>query len=103
MELGFVLGLLLFGFILGGLARFAVPGPDPMPVWLTIAIGIVGSFAGGFVGQAFLGDRGSFALAFLGAMAVVIAYRRFVQGRGITGPEAKRLPTRGFGLSRRRQ
>ena len=26
----------------GALARFAVPGPDPMPMWLTIAIGLVG-------------------------------------------------------------
>src|SRR5216117_3639156 len=35
------------GFITGGLARLAVPGPDPMPIWLTVAIGLAGSWGGG--------------------------------------------------------
>ena len=35
---GAVVVLMLAGFITGGLARLAVPGPDPMPVWLTVAI-----------------------------------------------------------------
>ena len=34
-----VVGILVTAFITGALARFALPGPDPMPVWLTIAIG----------------------------------------------------------------
>ena len=42
MSLGFVLAILISGFITGGLARFAIPGPDPMPIWLTIAIGLTG-------------------------------------------------------------
>jgi hypothetical protein len=33
----------------------------------------------------------------------VIAYRRFVQHRPITGPEAHRLPTRGFGVAKLRE
>ncbi len=37
---------LLFAFVTGALARFALPGPDPMPPWLTIAIGLVGFAAG---------------------------------------------------------
>ncbi len=101
LELAFLIGLLLAGFVIGGLARFAVPGPDPMPIWLTIAIGILGSVLGGLVGQIFLGATGSFLFAFLGAVALVIGYRRFVQGRGITGPEAQLRPSRGFGLRRR--
>ena len=39
--------IMLFGFITGSLARLAVPGPDPMPIWLTVAIGLAGSAAGG--------------------------------------------------------
>ena len=39
--------IMVFGFITGGLARLAVPGPDPMPIWLTVAIGLAGSAAGG--------------------------------------------------------
>jgi uncharacterized membrane protein YeaQ/YmgE (transglycosylase-associated protein family) len=94
--------IMLFGFITGGLARLAVPGPDPMPVWLTIAIGLVGSAVGGGIAIAIWG-RGSQAIglvSFLGAVLLVVAYRRFVQKRGITGPDAKKFPERGFGIER---
>ncbi len=38
-----IIGILIGGFVIGGLARLAVPGPDPMPVWMTILIGFLGS------------------------------------------------------------
>ena len=38
--------------------------------------------------------------AFLGAILLVVAYRRFVQKRPITGPEAHKFPDRGFGIER---
>ena len=47
--LGTVISILVSGFFVGALARLAVPGPDPMPVWLTIAIGLAGSFGGGAI------------------------------------------------------
>jgi uncharacterized membrane protein YeaQ/YmgE (transglycosylase-associated protein family) len=101
MELAFVLGILLFGFVIGSIARLAVPGPDPMPIWLTTVIGVVGSVAGGLVAQLFTDSAGSLIFSFLGAIAVVIAYRRFVQKRGITGPGAHAPPTRGVGVRAR--
>jgi uncharacterized membrane protein YeaQ/YmgE (transglycosylase-associated protein family) len=88
--LGTVILILIFGFVTGSLARLAVPGPDPMPVWLTVAIGLAGSAGGGAIALAIWG-RGTQAVglfSFLGAIALVIAYRRFVQGRPLTGPEA---------------
>jgi uncharacterized membrane protein YeaQ/YmgE (transglycosylase-associated protein family) len=88
------------GFILGGLARLAVPGPDPMPFWLTVAIGIGGAILGGLIADIFFGRAGSFVLAYLCAIALVILYRRLVQGRPVFGPEAKMRPTRGWGLRR---
>jgi uncharacterized membrane protein YeaQ/YmgE (transglycosylase-associated protein family) len=100
--LGSVILIMLFGFITGGLARLAVPGPDPMPVWLTVAIGLLGSAGGGAVAIAIWG-QGTQAIglfAFVGAMLLVIAYRRFVQKRPITGPEALKFPDRGFGIER---
>jgi len=100
--LGSVVMIMIFGFITGSLARLAVPGPDPMPVWLTIAIGLVGSGAGGALAIAIWG-RGTQAiglLAFIGAVLLVIAYRRFVQKRPIVGPEALKFPERGFGIQR---
>ena len=88
--LGSIILIMFFGFITGGLARLAVPGPDPMPVWLTVAIGLVGSAVGGGIAIAIWG-RGTQAiglLSFMGAVLLVIAYRRFVQHRPITGPDA---------------
>jgi uncharacterized membrane protein YeaQ/YmgE (transglycosylase-associated protein family) len=98
-----------FGFVIGGLARWAVPGPDPMPAWLTIFIGLTGSLVGGGIVVAIVGtgSRGDLYLTVMASIAVaalvVVAYRRFVQGRPVTGPEARRLPTKGFGILRLRQ
>jgi uncharacterized membrane protein YeaQ/YmgE (transglycosylase-associated protein family) len=100
-----VLSIMVFGFLTGGLARLAVPGPDPMPIWLTIAIGLAGSAGGGGLAIAIWG-RGTQAIglfSFLGSILLVIAYRRFVQGRPITGPEAMKFPERGVGIDRFRE
>ena len=92
MTLGFVIAILIWGFIIGGLARLAIPGPDPMPVWMTIAIGIGGSLIGGIVTRLFFGTGVSFFFAFLGAVLLVILYRKYVQNRPIWGPGARRPP-----------
>jgi uncharacterized membrane protein YeaQ/YmgE (transglycosylase-associated protein family) len=100
--LGSIILIMIFGFITGGLARLAVPGPDPMPVWLTVGIGLVGSAVGGAIAIAIWG-RGTQAiglLSFLGAVLLVVAYRRFVQKRPLTGPDALKFPERGFGIDR---
>ena len=94
--------IMIFGFITGGLARLAVPGPDPMPIWLTVAIGLAGSAAGGALAIGIWG-RGTQAigiLSFLGAVLLVVAYRRFVQKRPLTGPDALKFPVKGIGIDR---
>ncbi len=100
--LGSIVLIMFFGFITGGLARLAVPGPDPMPIWLTVAIGLVGSAVGGAIAIAIWG-RGTQAiglLSFLGAVLLVVAYRRFVQKRPLTGPDALKFPERGIGIDK---
>ena len=92
MTLAFILFVLLWGLIVGGLARLAIPGPDPMPIWMTIGIGIGGSLLGGIVTRLFFGTGVSFFFAFLGAMLLVILYRKYVQHRPIWGPGARRPP-----------
>ena len=92
MTLGFILFIVLWGLVLGGLARLAIPGPDPMPIWMTIGIGIGGSLIGWIVTRLFFGTGVSFFFAFLGAMLLVILYRRYVQHRPIWGPGARRPP-----------
>jgi uncharacterized membrane protein YeaQ/YmgE (transglycosylase-associated protein family) len=105
MSLGFVLAILISGFLTGGLARLAIPGPDPMPVWLTIAIGLTGSIVGAVLGKAFSNDNGyviSFT-SFAVAIALVAAYRRFIQQRPIFGPGAYAFPERGLGVDQQRE
>jgi uncharacterized membrane protein YeaQ/YmgE (transglycosylase-associated protein family) len=104
-TLSTVVAIMLSAFFTGALARFAVPGPDPMPAWLTIAIGLAGSVIGAVVGAALSGGNG-FVISFasLGsAILLVIAYRRFVQQRPITGPDALRPPRRGIGIDHYRE
>jgi uncharacterized membrane protein YeaQ/YmgE (transglycosylase-associated protein family) len=94
--------IMFFGFITGGLARLAVPGPDPMPVWLTVAIGLAGSAAGGGIAIAIWGrgTQGIGIFSFIGAVLLVVAYRRFVQKRALLGPDALKFPERGIGIDR---
>jgi uncharacterized membrane protein YeaQ/YmgE (transglycosylase-associated protein family) len=88
----FLVILFVWGLIVGGLARLAVPGPDPMSVWWTAALGLAGSFVGGIIGRVLFGSGGGFLLAFAGAVLLLIAYRHFVEKRPIWGPGARRRP-----------
>jgi uncharacterized membrane protein YeaQ/YmgE (transglycosylase-associated protein family) len=102
---GQVIGLLISAFVTGGLARLAVPGPDPMPAWLTILIGLAGSLGGGGIAYA-AGSRSAYVISLAGfavAIALVIAYRRFVQRRPVVGRGAYRFPERGIGVDSYRE
>ncbi len=74
---------ILFGLIVGSLAKFLMPGRDPTGCIFTIVLGIVGAFVGGLVGSA-LGfggvaegrfDLRSIAVATLGAMLLLLLGR----------------------------
>jgi len=89
----FILFLLLWGLIVGALARLAVPGPDPMPVWGTVALGLAGSILGGVVVRVIFGGTGAGLIgSVLVAVALLAAYRRYVQKRPFWGPGARRPP-----------
>jgi uncharacterized membrane protein YeaQ/YmgE (transglycosylase-associated protein family) len=105
VSLAFVLAILISGFLTGALARLAIPGPDPMPIWLTIAIGLTGSIVGAVFGKAISNDDGyviSFTSFFV-AIALVAAYRRFIQQRPLFGPGAYAFPERGLGVEQQRE
>lgn len=86
----FIVLLVIWGFVVGGLARLALPGPDPMPWYATIGLGLGGSLVGGIVARILLGGYGGgLIFAVLGAVLLLYLYRRVVQGRGITGPSAR--------------
>ena len=103
--IGRIIGLIVAGLIIGALGRLVHPGRDPMPIWLTLAIGLAGSIIGAVVGKAVSHDNGvviSF-LSFGVAMSLVAAYRRFVQNRPIFGPGALAFPERGLGVEQTRE
>ncbi|MGH2935011.1 MAG: hypothetical protein ACRDL2_10935 [Gaiellaceae bacterium] len=105
VSLGTVVGVLISAFVTGGLARLAVPGPDPMPIWLTILIGLVGSLGGAAIAYG-AGLRNAYAIgtaSFALAILLVVAYRRFVQRRAIVGRDAYRFPQRGLGVESYRE
>ncbi|MGH3343983.1 MAG: GlsB/YeaQ/YmgE family stress response membrane protein [Carbonactinosporaceae bacterium] len=49
-----IIGLIIIGLVVGAVARLVIPGRNPMSMWLTIGIGIVGSLVGGLVTRAVL-------------------------------------------------
>jgi uncharacterized membrane protein YeaQ/YmgE (transglycosylase-associated protein family) len=77
----FLIVLFVGGLIIGGLARLALPGPDPMSIPMTALLGIGGAIVGGIVSRIFLGDAGGFVFAFLGALLLLYLHRRFIQHR----------------------
>lgn len=95
-----VIAALVSGFVTGALARFAVPGPDPMPAWLTIAIGLGGTAIGWGIVVAAIGPDASWVsiASFLAAVTIVVLYRVLVQKRPLWGPDAYRFPERGVGV-----
>jgi uncharacterized membrane protein YeaQ/YmgE (transglycosylase-associated protein family) len=99
-----VIAILVAGLVTGGLARLAIPGPDPMPLWLTIAIGLTGSIVGAVLGRAIFGDDAvSGVLGFVVALGLVVAYRKYVQKRPVFGAGALAFPERGIGVEQQRE
>ena len=92
MEVAAIVAVLVSGFVVGLLARLAVPGPDPMPIWKTLAFGIAGSFLGGGLGYGIAAEWGALMGSVVAATILIVVYRRFIQHRPITGPRAQLPP-----------
>jgi uncharacterized membrane protein YeaQ/YmgE (transglycosylase-associated protein family) len=103
--LGTIIAALASAFITGALARFAVPGPDPMPAWLTVVIGLGGTLVGGGIVILTIGQDPTWVgiASFMASIALVVVYRRIVQKRALWGPDAYRFPKRGFGVEQYRE
>ena len=76
---------LVFGLIVGALARLIVPGKEPGGWVVSMAIGVAGAFAGGLLGRALgfyrEGESAGFVMSLLGAIVLVIAYQAIAKRR----------------------
>jgi uncharacterized membrane protein YeaQ/YmgE (transglycosylase-associated protein family) len=74
-----VLGWILFGLIVGIVAKLLMPGRDPGGFIVTMAIGIAGALIGGFLGRAVgwygPNDNAGFLMSVLGAIVLLVLYR----------------------------
>ena len=81
------LGWIIFGLIVGALAKLLMPGKDPGGIIITTILGIVGSVLGGWLGRVmgFYGpnEPAGFFMALLGAILLLALYRFSVGRRRI--------------------
>lgn len=81
--LTYLVGLAVFGLVVGAIARLLVPGPNPIGCLGTIAAGVVGSFLAGLVGRLLLGDTYApgWIASILGAATVIYLFSRYGRRR----------------------
>ena len=78
-----ILGWVLFGLIVGALAKLVMPGRDPGGIIVTMLLGIAGAVLGGFAGRALglygPGEAAGFLMSFVGAVLLLWMYRMFMR------------------------
>ena len=82
-----VLGWIVFGLIVGALAKLVMPGRDPGGIIVTMLLGMAGAVVGGFIGRS-LGwygpnDTTGFFVSVLGALVLLALYRMVVPRRTV--------------------
>ena len=80
-----IVGWILFGLVVGVIAKLIMPGRDPGGLIVTILLGIVGAVVGGFIGRS-LGYYGpqqtaGWLMSIAGAIVVLMIYRLLFRSR----------------------
>src|SRR4029450_9033261 len=74
-----ILGWVVFGLVVGAIAKLLMPGRDPGGIIITMVLGIGGALLGGFVGRALgmysANESAGFIMALVGALFVLLVYR----------------------------
>ena len=82
-----VIGWIVFGLIVGIVAKLLMPGRDPGGFIVTVLLGIAGALLGGFLGRS-LGwygpeDGAGFLMSLVGAILLLAIYRMMVRQRTV--------------------
>ena len=80
-----ILGWIVFGLIVGAVAKLIMPGKDPGGIIVTMLLGIVGAVLGGWIGRA-MGlygpeDPAGFLMSLIGAIVLLAIYRMVIGKR----------------------
>jgi uncharacterized membrane protein YeaQ/YmgE (transglycosylase-associated protein family) len=87
MGIGNLISWIVFGLIVGAIARFLLPGRQAMGWIMTIILGMVGSFAGGFLATVIFGGEANglqpsgWIMSIIGAVIVLFIYSRVAASR----------------------
>ncbi len=80
-----IIGWIVFGLIVGAIAKLVMPGRDPGGLLVTMLLGIAGALLGGFLGRSMgwyaPGEPAGFLMATLGAILLLFVYRRLAARR----------------------
>ena len=80
-----ILTWILFGLVIGVIAKVLMPGRDPGGFIVTILLGIAGALVGGFIGQAMglygQGQSAGWLMSILGAIILLALYRMMTRCR----------------------
>lgn len=80
-----ILAWILFGLVVGVIAKLLMPGRDPGGFIVTILLGIAGALVGGFVGRAMgfydTNESAGWIMSILGAIVLLALYRMMVRRR----------------------
>ena len=78
-----VLGWIVFGLVVGIVAKLLMPGRDPGGFIVTMLLGVVGAMIGGFLGRAFgfygPNQAAGFLMSVVGAILVLFVYRKMAR------------------------
>jgi uncharacterized membrane protein YeaQ/YmgE (transglycosylase-associated protein family) len=92
--LAYLITLVATGLLVGGVARLALPGPDPMTVLETILLGIAGNAIAGIAVWLLWGHTGAGILVSIACSSLILYLIRRSRGGGLTDPGTPREPSR---------
>jgi uncharacterized membrane protein YeaQ/YmgE (transglycosylase-associated protein family) len=78
-----IIGQIIFGLVVGIIAKLLMPGRDPGGFIITALIGMAGALVGTFIGRALWGEAyaAGWIMSIVGAILLLWIYRMFAGGR----------------------
>jgi uncharacterized membrane protein YeaQ/YmgE (transglycosylase-associated protein family) len=80
-----ILSWIVFGLVIGIIAKLLMPGKDPGGFIVTVLLGIAGALVGGFIGKAMgfygPGQSAGWVMSILGAVILLALYRMLMRSR----------------------